>query len=228
MTNKAVIYARFSPRRNADLCESCDMQIEACRHWCLAKDIEVAGVYRDDGISGAKSANRPGLQSALDHACKDRSILLCHSLSRLARNIKECLTIVDRLDKAKADFACIKESFDTTTPSGVLIFHIFAALQEFERRQTATRTSDAMLRYIANGRKMSSQANFGFRFDGDSMVEDAAEQAAIARMLDLRLEGMSLRAIGKNLLSEGHTPRGNTFSARLIMNVLKKQQLPAI
>ncbi len=60
--NRTVIYSRLSPRIRPDGSESCEKQIGICQRYCDFCKLEVIGVFYDKNESGAKAANRPGLQ----------------------------------------------------------------------------------------------------------------------------------------------------------------------
>ena len=44
---KAICYSRFSPRPNADDCESIEVQLDRCRAYCKAHTYEIAGEFAD-------------------------------------------------------------------------------------------------------------------------------------------------------------------------------------
>jgi len=166
--------------------------------------------YRDDGISGATADNRPGLQAALKHAAKTKSILIVYSLSRLARNTKETIEIGEKLRKARANLCSVTEKIDTSTAMGAAFFQIIAVLAELERKQISERTSDAMLRHQANGRRMGSVHPFGWKSDPENparMVPDENEQAAIKTIHTLRKQGLGYCAIASKLKELGFQPR---------------------
>lgn len=209
---KAVIYCRVSDSRYAAESESCQTQEQLCRAWCESQQLTVVCCHSDKAISGAKADNRPGLQHAIHDACQHRAVLVVYSLSRFARNLRECLELVDTIHLKNADFASVKENFDTASPSGELIFHIFAALQEFERRQIAQRTRDAMLIHQANGRIMSERLPYGCMVDpSDSsrMIPNPHEQKIMMRVASWRQQGYKLRAIAGRL-----NAGGEKFAAR--------------
>ena len=56
-----ILYARFSPRRNAGECESIDTQLEALRAHATAQGYTVAGEFRDEAMSGADADLRSQL-----------------------------------------------------------------------------------------------------------------------------------------------------------------------
>lgn len=209
---QAVIYARFSPRRNAAECESCETQIEYCRKHCEAKNWNVVSVERDDGISGARSDNRPGLQKAIFLAMKNKAVMVVYSLSRLARNTRETIEISDRLQKFSAHLASVREPIDTTSAIGFAFFQIMAVLAELERKQIAERTSDAMIRHQSTGRRMCGRKRlpYGWQLDKTDdrrMVHNEYEQKVLARAIQLKSDGVSLRGICKVLTLEGYRAR---------------------
>lgn len=84
-----------------------------------------------DTISGA-TTTRPGLDAALA-ACRTGDVLVVWKLDRLGRSLPHLIVTVHDLVRRGIGFRSLHEHIDTTTTSGKLIFHLFAALAEFER-----------------------------------------------------------------------------------------------
>lgn len=82
-------------------------------------------------ISG-KDINRPQLIEMMKYI-REGDILYIESLSRLGRSTKDLIILVEQLNSKNVQLVSLKESIDTTTPSGKLMFNIFASLAEFER-----------------------------------------------------------------------------------------------
>lgn len=59
---------------------------------------------------------------------------------RLARSLRQLIETVEALEERKIGFRSLTEAIDTTTSGGRLVFHIFAALAEFERSIIRERT----------------------------------------------------------------------------------------
>ena len=72
---------------------------------------------------------------------------------RLARSLRDLLDIVDTIQAQGAGFRSLAEDIDTTTPAGRLVFHVFAALAEFERDLIRERTHAGLAAARARGRK---------------------------------------------------------------------------
>ena len=60
-------------------------------------------------------------------------VVVVESISRIARNTKDLLSIVSDLTDKDVEFVSLKESIDTTTPQGRFVLTIFGALAELER-----------------------------------------------------------------------------------------------
>jgi len=105
----------------------------------------------EDKITG-KHLNREGLEKTMD-MLRTGDTLVVWRLDRLARSLKDLITLINQLEENKIGFKSITESIDTTTPSGKLIFHIFGALAEFERNLIRERTMAGLESARARGRK---------------------------------------------------------------------------
>src|SRR5271154_6562017 len=89
-------------------------------------------------MSGAVS-DRPVLLEALDYA-RSGDTLIVWKLDRLARSMRQLIETIEKLRLRNIGFRSLTESIDTTTAQGVLIFHMFSALAEFERALIRERT----------------------------------------------------------------------------------------
>lgn len=102
---------------------------------------KASGAHRD----------RPELKAALEYVRAGDTIVVW-KLDRLARSLKQLIETVDDLQRREIGFRTLTETIDTTTPSGRLIFHIFAALAEFERSIIRERTMAGLAAARTRGR----------------------------------------------------------------------------
>ena len=131
-------YARVS---TAD--QQLDLQMDA---------LKAAGCIQiwTDTASGATTA-RPGLEAALA-ACRTGDMLVVWKLDRLGRSLPHLIATVHDLVSRGIGFRSLHEQIDTATSSGKLIFHVFAALAEFERELIRDRTHAGLAAARARGR----------------------------------------------------------------------------
>src|SRR5690606_3750519 len=71
----------------------------------------------------------------------------------LARSMRQLIDTVELLQSKGIGFRSLTEAIDTTTPGGMLVFHIFGALAEFERAIIRERTRAGLEAAHARGRK---------------------------------------------------------------------------
>ena len=77
----------------------------------------------------------------------------CGRLDRLGRSLRHLVETVNALADRGVAFASLHEGIDTTTSTGRLVFHIFAALAEFERELIAERAAVGRAAARARGRQ---------------------------------------------------------------------------
>ena len=115
--------------------------------------LKAAGCERiyTDTASGAR-ADRPGLSDAFDHL-RPGDTLVVWKLDRLGRSLKDLVVTITQLAARGIGFKSLTEQIDTTSPGGKLIFHLFAALAEFERDVIRERTHAGLAAARARGRR---------------------------------------------------------------------------
>jgi DNA invertase Pin-like site-specific DNA recombinase len=106
-------------------------------------------IFRDVA-SGAVDSRR-GLAEAIEYA-RAGDTLVVWKLDRLGRSLKHLIETVNGLAARNIGFQSLRESMDTTTSGGKLIFHVFGALAEFERELIRERTHAGLRAARARGR----------------------------------------------------------------------------
>ena len=112
-------YARVSTNM-----QDTKLQIDALREAGCEK------IY-EDKMSGTKT-DRPELNNCLK-AMNANDVLVVWKLDRLGRSLQHLIEVVHKLEEENKGFQSLTEHIDTTSPTGKLVFHIFAALAEFEK-----------------------------------------------------------------------------------------------
>lgn len=115
--------------------------------------LERAGCARvfTDTASGALE-ERPELARSLDHLRAGDTIVVWR-LDRLGRSLRHLVDTIAALAERDVGFRSLEEAIDTTTTGGRLVFHIFAALAEFERELIGERTRAGLSAARARGRR---------------------------------------------------------------------------
>lgn len=135
-------YARVSTNE-----QNSRLQIDALQ------DLGCARIFVDEGVSGA-AVIKPQLAAALAEAQPGRDTIVVWRLDRLGRSTRDMIDAVELLRTRGVGVRSIKEAvIDTTTPTGNLIFQIFAVLAEYERGVILERTKAG----IATARKAGTR-----------------------------------------------------------------------
>ena len=104
-----------------------------------------------DIASGARAA-RPGLAACLQ-ALAPGDTLVVWRLDRLGRSMTHLVTLIAELLQRHVGFRSLCDgALETTSASGELIFHLFSALAQFERRLLQERTQAGLVAARARGR----------------------------------------------------------------------------
>jgi site-specific DNA recombinase len=162
----------------------------------------------------------------LAEVCRLKGVLVVYSLSRLARSTKDALAIAERLDRAGADLVSLSEQIDTTTAAGKMVFRMLAVLAEFERDLISERTATAMAHLRQAGRRISGRVPFGNDLDGANLIPNKDEQAALRVIHRLRAEGLSLRAISRELQRRGIKTKTGAlvWSPKVLASVIRRDE----
>ena len=106
--------------------------------------LTAAGAERlfEEKVTGT-ARTRPELERMLKDL-RSGDVVVITKYDRLARSLKDLLEIVDLIQARGAGFRSLGEDIDTTTPSGRLVFHVFASIAQFERERIIERTKEGL------------------------------------------------------------------------------------
>ncbi|MBB3342168.1 recombinase family protein [Luteimonas sp. RC10] len=109
-------------------------------------------IFTDEGISGGQRS-RPGLENLLSTA-QPGDTLVVWRLDRLGRSLTHLVELLADLGQRDIRFRSLCEYIDTASSGGRLVFHMMAALSEFERSLISERTRAGMAAARAKGRHL--------------------------------------------------------------------------
>ena len=119
------------------------------RQEVLMKELGVDKIYVDK--QSGKNKERPQLQEMLNFV-REGDTLVVESISRLARNVKDLLEIVDQLKQKGVVFISKKETIDTSTPAGEFMLTVFGAWAQLERSYILERQAEGIALAKAQGK----------------------------------------------------------------------------
>jgi DNA invertase Pin-like site-specific DNA recombinase len=176
-TKRAAIYVRVSTND-----QETDMQETELKEYCENRSWTCT-VYKDKGQSGAKN-DRPALNALLADMRKRRfDVVVVWALDRLARSLKQLLSISEECKSLGVDLVSLKQNVDTTLPAGRLTFQVLGAVAEFEREMLRERVRAGMAQARRAGKKVGRPALRKFH------------SSDIERMKAMRAKGTSVRKL---------------------------------
>lgn len=116
-------------------------QQELARQTKAFNELGITKIFTDK--ASGKNADRAELKAMLDYIRED-DVVVVESISRIARNTKDLLSIIDTITSKGADFVSLKESIDTSTPQGKFVLTVFGAMAELERECILQRTREGI------------------------------------------------------------------------------------
>jgi DNA invertase Pin-like site-specific DNA recombinase len=168
--------------RVSTLSQTADNQLLALRSFATARGWIVTE-FTDQGQSGAKE-KRPQLDAMLASVrARKVDVVACVKLDRLARSVHHLVAMVREFEALGVDLIVLDQSIDTTTPSGRLLFHVLAAISEFERDLIRDRVMAGLVRARAQGRRLGRPRKL-------------IDQARAERLLG---QGFSIRHVARQL-----------------------------
>lgn len=138
MKNYVFGYARVSTAE-----QNLNRQLDALKKY------GVDTIYNEK-MSGIKR-DRPELEKMLDRMTEGDTVVI-ESLSRLGRSTKDLIELVELFKSKKVNLVSLKESIDTNTATGNLLFTLMSAIAQFERDCIADRTKEGLKAARARGR----------------------------------------------------------------------------
>lgn len=151
MMKTVAMYARVSTDHQTTENQERDLRAVAERMgWRIVK------VYREEGVSGAKSrADRP----VFDALCKDAArrrfdMVMAWSVDRLGRSLQDLVAFLSELHAMGIDLFLHQQGLDTTTPAGKAMFQMMGVFAEFERAMIRERVKSGLERAKAAGKTL--------------------------------------------------------------------------
>lgn len=179
-TKRAAIYVRVSTNeQDTDLQETELREYVESRGWICVP-------YRDKGQSGTKN-DRPALSQLLNDLRRRKiDVIVVWALDRLARSLKQLLSIADECRLLDVDLVSLRQNIDSTLPAGRLTFQVLGAVAEFEREMLRERVKAGMAQARRAGKRVGRPALRHFS------SED------LEQMQKLRANGTSIRKLANN------------------------------
>jgi site-specific DNA recombinase len=221
---KACGYLRKSTKDQSEF--SLDYQERMIREYCQRHDLEIAGIFKDDGQS-SYTFDRPDFR-ALENfikKSKDISYLIILNHDRFSRNLAEALMKIHELQsKYNLKVLATSDNFDTdfSDPSNFMIRAFKLMMAESELHNIRKNTRNGMIQAALNGR-YSSMAPYGYKNTRDAQDKplleiDETKAVVVRKIFRLWLDGADINTIMSRARELGYKQKGNSAIQRILSN----------
>ena len=117
------------------------MEQNEARQLKMAEEQNAEKVFVDK--ASGKNTNRAAFKEMMAFVRAGDTVVV-ESISRIARNTRDLLSIVSELTEKGVEFVSLKENIDTTAPQGRFMLTVFGALAELERENILERQREGI------------------------------------------------------------------------------------
>lgn len=189
-------YCRVSTAEQASNGDSLETQKQQITGYAMIKGWAVSGFFIETGVSGSVPLKDRPEGSRLLAAVASGDVIVSAKLDRMFRSSDDALATLKGLKAEGISLHLIDLGGDVIGNGiGKLVFTILAAVAESERDRIRERIRDVKRHLAAQGVYGGGKRPFGFDVIDGRVVPNAAEQAAIKRMTEMRAAGATYRAI---------------------------------
>jgi len=176
-------YARVSSRS-----QNYDGQVESIKEFCKTRDYNLLKVFGDRQTG--KDMDRVEFQKMKDTLITFKNpqgieAIIVTKLDRVGRSVSDLVGFVKELALHNINIVTTLETVDTTTPQGMLFFHMMSALAEYERELINERTIYGLRKYLANGGKMGKPKKEIDMIEVNRLLALGVPKTAIARKMKI-------------------------------------------
>lgn len=229
-------YCRVSTQTQSEHGYGLAAQDEAIRKYAQENGLELAGMYRDEGISGNLNdtaeddeiSKREALVDMLASLEAGDTVIVLNT-SRLWRSDMTRALVKRELMKREAKVISIEQpKFDlyNKDPNDYLINSLMEALDVYERMSISLKLARGRTVKAKGGDKPAGLCPYGYKYSGDkkSIVTDPDEVAAVRLMFTEGQKGKTLQQICDILDGKGIKPRrGGNWSRGSVQAILRNR-----
>ncbi|MDP6652448.1 MAG: recombinase family protein [Gammaproteobacteria bacterium] len=172
--------------------------------YCLGRCWFMMEVLRDADCSWGLEFHKRESGKQLMAILRPGDVLLCSKLERIVSSSQEALRLIRKLKDKNVQLHIVELGGDITNPEFAVNFGRIARLfSSLEKRKSAERIKGVKQRQKKQGRYLGGSRPFGYIIhENGRLIENPMEQRVLRRIMELKKQGKSLRAIS----SEVSTP----------------------
>ncbi len=172
--------------------------------YCLGQRWFLTETLRDSNCSWSQEFQKRESGKTLMGMLQPGDVILCSKLERIVSSSQEAVKLIRSLKEKSVQLHVVELGGDITSSEFNVNFEKIAELfSSLEKRKSAERIKGVKQRQRKQGRYLGGSRPFGYMIhENGRLIENPLEQRVLKRIMDLKKQGKSLRAIS----SEVSTP----------------------
>ena len=188
---------------------------------------ELIDIYADEGITGTREDKRDEFQRLMKDCRKGKiDRIYTKSISRFARNTRDCLKNVRELKSLGITIYFEKENIDTANMTDEMMITIMGGLAQEESTSISQNMRWSVQKRMQNGTYKNATPPFGFKKENGMLAEDENQSLIVRQMFEWYVNGYGFQAIA-NKLNERNIPSSKQsvmWKADIVKYVLKNER----
>lgn len=176
------MYCRTSSILQADNF-SLDGQSTAITEYCVRNKFNILDSYVDACLSGTTTNNRTSFQQMLSDIKNSKiHAIVVYKLSRISRNMRDLVNIVNFLKECNVHLISIEDNIDTSTPMGMTFLYLIGAFSEMDRENIISNCKMGMKERALNGLWNGGRI-IGYKSNSQKQLDIVDSEADIIKMI---------------------------------------------
>lgn len=179
-------------------------ELLAIQTYCLNQYWYMSESLQDSDCSWSLEFGKRPSGKQLMSLLQPGDVLLCSKLERIVSSSHEAVRLIKKLKGRSVQLHVVELGGDITNADFPVSFEKIASIfSNLEKRKSAERIKGVKQRQRKEGRYLGGSRPFGYMIhENGRLIENPMEQRVLRRIMDLKKQGKSLRAIS----SEVSTP----------------------
>ncbi|MCM1529701.1 MAG: recombinase family protein [Alistipes sp.] len=175
-------------------------------------------IYADEGVTGTRDDKREEFQRMMKDCRKGKiDRIYTKSISRFARNTRDCLKNIRELKSLGITVFFEKENIDTTNMTDEMMITIMGGLAQEESTSISQNMRWSVQKRMQNGTYVLPHAPYGYRIENKQLIIVEEEAKIIRLIYDSYLNGLGTEAIANLLNQKSDKRKWSSIAVRYIL-----------
>jgi DNA invertase Pin-like site-specific DNA recombinase len=178
-----------------------ESEVLSIQTYCLGRRWFLTETLRDSNCSWNLEFHKRENGKKLIDMLQPGDVVLCSKLERIVSSSQEAVKLIRDFKEKSTQLHVIELGHDITSSESNVNFEMIAEVfSSLEKRKSAERIRGVKQRQRQQGRYLGGSRPFGYMIhENGRLIENPMEQRVLKKIMDLKKEGKSLRAISNEV-----------------------------